>query len=57
MTKLLITFTDRDQRNVECQSWKFDQSQLVLEYGDLSEEWINRNNIRSVRIWKDDIPV
>ena len=57
MPRLIITFTDREQREIVCQGWKFDQSQLVIEYGGLSTEWINRATIRSQREFKDDIPV
>jgi hypothetical protein len=56
MPRLIITFTDREQREIVCQSWKFDQSQLVIDYGLVGTEWINRNTIRSQREFKDDIP-
>lgn len=57
MHRMSIKYTDFKESEILVTAWKFEQSQLVLDHPDFSVEYINRQYIKSVRVWKDDIPV
>ena len=51
MQKLTVTYTSCDTKEFFVNESSFDNFCLILKHRDLSIEYINRQQIKSVRVW------